>query len=107
MNRWTIISLFFLTVIFCGQPVSAQTGVMRLEFPAELEKNPYEVVPLEEYGLLMFYAQPDLIGETDRSWHFTFYDTSLFIQWEALPETDFTAYRLYRKERSGSNWELI
>jgi hypothetical protein len=101
MNRWTIISLFFLTVIFCGQPVSAQTGVMRLEFPAELEKNPYEVVPLEEYGLLMFYAQPDLMGETDRSWHFTFYDTSLFIQWEAdIPILDGARYRGYHAEDS-------
>jgi hypothetical protein len=67
---------------------------MRLEFPAELDKNPYELVPLEGNGLLLFYAQPELLGDINRSWHFQLYDTNLFTKWETnVPILDGARYK--------------
>jgi hypothetical protein len=101
MKRLLVFSVIILSAMWGSNLSYAQTGVMRVEFPAELEKNPYEVAPLEDYGLLMFYAQPELIGEVNRSWHFTLYDTNLFIQWEAdIPILDGARYKGYHLEDS-------
>jgi len=72
-----------LLLLLSSQATNAQTGVMRLEFPAEIGKNPYKLVPLGEEGFLLIYAQNEMLSESNRSWHFAHYDTNLFQKWEA------------------------
>ena len=89
--------LTILASILCllpAAPLGAQSGVVRLEFPAELDKRPYEIVPLDKHGLLLFYAQPELLGEDDRKWHFISYDTNLLTRWETdVPVLDGARYQ--------------
>jgi hypothetical protein len=96
MNKLLLIYVFALLALICARDTFGQSGVARLEFPAELEKSPYQVITLDEKGLLLFFAQDQFIGEDDRSWHFTMYDTNLFTHWETnVPVPDGARYRGY------------
>lgn len=83
MKKHLLMILLLLPLMLASVLTMAQTGVMRLEFPAEIDKRPYKIIPLQEDGLLLTYAQTDMLNETSRSWHFAFYDTNLRQNWEA------------------------
>ena len=82
MKTFILTALILIIGWLTGELIRAQTGVMRLEFPAELDKNPYELVSLDTSGLLMFYAQAAMVDDENRNWHFMLYDTNLFKIWE-------------------------
>jgi hypothetical protein len=84
-----------LAMTFAGSRMGlAQTGVVRIELPAEIGKTPYQIVSLHESGLLFFNALDELIGEGSRSWYFAQYDTNLLKIWDAkVPVLDGATYQ--------------
>ena len=94
MKTFILTALILIIGWLTGELIRAQTGVMRLEFPAELDKNPYELVSLDTSGLLMFYAQAAMVDDENRNWHFMLYDTNLFKIWETdVPVLDGSRYQ--------------
>jgi hypothetical protein len=75
--------LFVIFLILISLPGRSQTGVLRLELEAALNSDIYELVPLEEQGLLIFYETKDEAGENGKNWFFTFYDPSFSEVWKA------------------------
>lgn len=74
--------------------VHAQSEIIRVEFPAERDKDPYELVSLGERGVLVLFAQNQMLTDNNRSWHFVSYDTSLAKVWEIdVPVLNNARYR--------------
>lgn len=78
MKNLCIILLLFLTY-----PGFSQTGVMRLEFEASINSDIYELVPLENQGLLVFYETIEKVGEESKYWYFQFFGPSFEEIWKA------------------------
>ena len=90
--------MIFLFGMLSANTVIGQTGVVRVEFPAELDKHPYELVSLDTTGVLLFYAQKQMVDENDRNWHFILYDTNLLQKWETdVPVLDGARFQKSRK----------
>jgi len=83
MKKLLLTTLALMLLLTVSRHASAQTGVVRLEFPAEIGKTPYEIIPLEKSGLLFFNALDDVAESGNRNWHFAQYDTNLVKIWEA------------------------
>jgi hypothetical protein len=90
-----ILTTLVLVMTFAVFRISvAQTGVVRIEFPAEIGKTPYEIISLGESGLLFFNALDELLDEGNRSWYFAQYDTNLLKIWDAkVPVLDGATYQ--------------
>lgn len=73
--------LYICIVLFSAQPLLSQTGVMRVEKPAERETDLYELIPCGELGVLLAYETQDIIDAENKKWEFTFYDTNLVEKW--------------------------
>jgi hypothetical protein len=88
----TILALLFTLAL--TRLANAQSGVVRLEFPAEIDKTPYEILPLKESGILFFNALDELTEEGNRNWYFAQYDTNLVRKWDArVPVLDGATYQ--------------
>lgn len=92
-------TLLVLLILVVSTACFSQTGVVRLEFPAEIGKTPYEIVPLGPDGLLFFNAQNEMMSETSRSWYFAQYDSNLVRKWEArVPVPDGAVYQRFQQD---------
>ena len=65
-------------VCIAGQP-------LRIELPAEPNSTPYQVVPLGQKGVLVFYRIADSSTRTGDTWYFRLFDTGLTEKWQRAP----------------------
>lgn len=68
-------------VLFSLNIHSQDLTTMRLEVPSELDVESYNVEPLGENGVLIFYESNELDQEKKRKWYFGLFNTTLHQQW--------------------------
>lgn len=74
--------LLNILLFICIIPVLySQTGVMRVEMPADRESDIYDLIPCGEKGVLLLYETQDIIDAENKKWEFSLYDTSLMENW--------------------------
>ena len=92
-----LLTYFILSVLTIGG-LYPQTGVMRVEKPAERESDLYELVPCGDHGALLVYETIEILDVENKKWEFTWYDTNLVEQWvkdvPILFGTEFAGYEL-------------
>ena len=69
------------SVLFSLNSHSQDLTSVRLEVPSELDIESYNVEPLGEKGVLVFYESNELDNEKHRKWYFGLFNTSLHQQW--------------------------
>jgi hypothetical protein len=86
MKFWTVILSFFLFSI--GFVEAQKLKPIRLEVPGNLKAETYQVVPVDNQGVIVFYESSS-IEENKRIWFFALLDTKLQQKWlKKVPLSD-------------------
>ncbi len=79
-NNLKILFTVFVLLLFLSVH-SQELETIRLEVPSELDIDGYNIEPLGESGVLIFYESNEVDNEKKRKWYFGFFDTALQQQW--------------------------
>ncbi|MDG2081658.1 MAG: hypothetical protein P8J47_07690 [Bacteroidales bacterium] len=80
--------------------VSQSLDAIRIEVPADLNAEAYNIEPLGKNGVIIFYVSNELDAESKRKWYFGLFDTNLVQQWlKFVSLTDNLEYITTRKSK--------
>ncbi|MAZ93438.1 MAG: hypothetical protein CMF58_03390 [Lentimicrobiaceae bacterium] len=80
--------------------VSQSLDAIRIEVPADLNAEAYNIEPLGKNGVIIFYVSNELDAESKRKWYFGLFDTNLDQQWlKFVSLTDNLEYITTRKSK--------
>jgi len=54
---------------------------LRIEFPAQSDKETHRIIPCGQKGMMLFYKSVETAGESSVRWIFSFYDRNLELSW--------------------------
>jgi hypothetical protein len=81
-----IISLFIVFSPFRSFGQGQNEGVvherlLRVEIPVKSDNETYRLIPLAEYGVLLFYKSVESVDQGKVKWYFSLYDLDLKLVW--------------------------
>ncbi len=79
-NKITVFWFLFL-MFLSGQGVAQRLLPVRLEIPGDLNAETYQVVPIGEQGVLIFYESTETDKDGKRLWYFGLLDKTLNQKW--------------------------
>lgn len=80
---------------------SQSLDAIRIEVPADLNAEAFNIEPLGNNGVIIFYVSNELDSESKRKWYFGLFDTDLNQQWlKFVSLTDNLEYITTRKSKN-------
>lgn len=72
-------SLKILVVLFLIINISyaQENKLLRIELDAKENEYPYDLIPLQDNGMIMFYRTANTVSASEINWYFSFYDVNL------------------------------
>jgi len=86
MYRYGLLAalLICFTCFVSGQtkdPFTLTDKPLRLEIPAQSEKETFRIIPCDSAGMILFYRTPEVTADNAHKWYFIFYDRNLQKMW--------------------------
>ena len=86
MSRYALLGAFLLwfPCLISGQrqePFTVTDKPLRIEIPAQSDKETYRIIPCGSAGMILFYKSVEVTTDNSTRWYFTFYDRNLQKIW--------------------------
>jgi hypothetical protein len=102
MLRYLAILLF--TIISASLTGQTDSNPLRIELDARPNTEPYQIVPMGGYGMIIILKTNEFEDRNKRKWVFGYYDTIMKVQWEfivpLLRNHEYGTYAISGKEVS-------